>query len=208
MKENKLINITLALAGVMQATYLVNELARHGSANEDAVAISLNSITKLESANVIEIFGNQYGLRLGLTELHKLLLRPTQDEKKDVLRYIVSIFSLSNRLLKSEKTLQQLRINLENIQRQIDYFNGENDTIISNLAEAYIDVQSEIKHRIIVVGKESYLKSRDIQNKVRALLLAALRSAVLWRQVGGSRWQLLLQRKQLLKTCEQLIQED
>ena len=32
--------------------------------------------------------------------------------------------------------------------------------------------------------------------KVRANLLAAVRSAVLWRQVGGRQWQLLLYRRQ------------
>jgi high frequency lysogenization protein len=208
MKENKLTNITLALAGVMQAVYLINELARHGNANEDALAVSLNSITKLESDNVAEIFGNQYGLRLGLTELNKLLLQPTHDSKKDLLRYVISVFTLSKRLLGSPLALQKLRENLENIQRQISYFSHEHEVIINNLAEAYIEVQSEIKQRIIVLGKEHYLKTNDIQNKVRALLLAALRSAVLWRQLGGSRWQLLLQRKQLLKTCQQLIQEE
>jgi high frequency lysogenization protein len=35
-----------------------------------------------------------------------------------------------------------------------------------------------------------------VVEKVRANLLAAVRSAVLWRQVGGRQWQLLLHRRQ------------
>jgi high frequency lysogenization protein len=52
----------------------------------------------------------------------------------------------------------------------------------------------------MVSGDNQYLGDPGNANRIRALLLSGIRSAVLWRQLGGSRWQLLFQRKKL---CEQ-----
>ncbi|MFB0933325.1 MAG: DUF489 family protein, partial [Pseudomonadales bacterium] len=40
---------------------------------------------------------------------------------------------------------------------------------------------------------------------IRALLLSGVRSAVLWHQLGGRRWQLLLQREGLKKSIKNLL---
>jgi high frequency lysogenization protein len=40
------------------------------------------------------------------------------------------------------------------------------------------------------------LQQAAVVERVRASLLAAVRSAVLWRQIGGRQWQLLLHRRQ------------
>lgn len=55
------------------------------------------------------------------------------------------------------------------------------------------------------MGDYNYLQQARIANQIRALLLAAIRSATLWRQVGGSRWQLLLQRKILTHEVDRLL---
>jgi high frequency lysogenization protein len=42
---------------------------------------------------------------------------------------------------------------------------------------------------------------------VRALLLAGIRAAFLWRQLGGRRWKLVLQRRRLLQRCQALSRD-
>ena len=42
---------------------------------------------------------------------------------------------------------------------------------------------------------------------IRALLLAGIRSAVLWRQLGGRRWRLVTQRQRLLQIAHDLSQQ-
>ena len=49
------------------------------------------------------------------------------------------------------------------------------------------------------------LKDTDIVHRIRACLLAAIRSAALWRQLDGAGWQLLLQRKRLIETAQRLL---
>ena len=43
-----------------------------------------------------------------------------------------------------------------------------------------------------------HLQQTDTAAKIRALLLAGIRSARLWRQLGGHRWQLIFSRRKLL----------
>jgi high frequency lysogenization protein len=50
------------------------------------------------------------------------------------------------------------------------------------------------------------LKSDANQHHIRALLLAGLRSALLWNQVGGKRRHFIFSRKQMLKAAQQLLQ--
>ena len=54
-------------------------------------------------------------------------------------------------------------------------------------------------------GDPQLLKQVDNQHKVRALLLAGVRSAVLWRQLGGKRRQILLNRQRILVCAEQAL---
>ncbi|MEK7758734.1 MAG: DUF489 family protein, partial [Pseudomonadota bacterium] len=49
------------------------------------------------------------------------------------------------------------------------------------------------------------LSNPAIADKVRAALLAGIRSAVLWRQLGGRRWQLLFSRGKLARTAAELL---
>ncbi|MEH6454630.1 MAG: DUF489 family protein, partial [Psychromonas sp.] len=43
-------------------------------------------------------------------------------------------------------------------------------------------------------------------HKIRALLLAGVRAAVLWRQIGGKRRQLIFSRKAMLHQTKQNLQ--
>jgi len=43
-----------------------------------------------------------------------------------------------------------------------------------------------------------------MHNRIRACLLAGIRSAILWRQVGGTKWQLLFFRRRIFDTAQHL----
>jgi len=68
--------------------------------------------------------------------------------------------------------------------------------VISRLAALYSSTLSTLKPRVMVTGNPQLLQQDIVVEKVRASLLAAVRSAVLWRQVGGRQWQFLLNRRQ------------
>jgi high frequency lysogenization protein len=59
----------------------------------------------------------------------------------------------------------------------------------------------------MVKGEQSILTGTDSRNMIRALLLGGMRAAVLWRQRGGNRVELLFRRKLLLRHCTELLEE-
>ena len=70
--------------------------------------------------------------------------------------------------------------------------------MLARLGELYVNQVSPIGPRVLVQGNPVYLGQPDLVGEVRATLLAALRAAVLWRQVGGSYWDFLLGRRSLV----------
>ena len=64
---------------------------------------------------------------------------------------------------------------------------------------------STLTPRIIIKGEHGYLSDPHNANKVRTILLAGIRAAVLWRQSGGTRPKLILQRKKIHEAAKQLM---
>ena len=79
------------------------------------------------------------------------------------------------------------------------------DTIVHGIAELYNDTISTLPIRIQVIGDQKILEQPAVQDQVRCCLFCGLRSAVLWRQMGGKRRQLVLNRKQLIQSAENIL---
>jgi high frequency lysogenization protein len=73
------------------------------------------------------------------------------------------------------------------------------------MADLYSQTLSTFRYRIQVNGDYNFLQQQRIANQIRALLLAAVRSAILWRQVGGNRWHFLLNRKHIAHQVDLLL---
>jgi high frequency lysogenization protein len=72
------------------------------------------------------------------------------------------------------------------------------------LAKLYQDTISTLSYRVQVQGKVDFLKDEKVANRIRALLLAGIRSAVLWYQLGGRRWRLVVYRRRIQHTAANL----
>ncbi len=57
----------------------------------------------------------------------------------------------------------------------------------------------------MIAGEPLHLQNPDNAARIRVALLAGIRAAVLWRQAGGRKWQLLLRRRALGRTSRELI---
>ena len=90
-------------------------------------------------------------------------------------------------------------------QRQLAHYEITSDTLISSLASIYSDLISPLGTPIQVAGEPAILKQTVNQHRIRALLLAGIRSSVLWRQVGGNRRSILFSRSKVVECAEQLL---
>jgi len=78
---------------------------------------------------------------------------------------------------------------------------------IDDLAQLYARTISTLTPRIIVSGEHGYLTNPRTAARVRAVLLAGIRAAYLWNQLGGRRWHLVFRRSRTGKAADQLLQE-
>lgn len=195
----------LALAGVFQTAVLVEGLADRGQADASASINSLSTIYKLSAETTLEIFGETSNLRIGLRTLHEQLAQPDR-EKMNITGYALGLVQLAGKLLKDNKRMQQLQDGIEKASEKLDLYEIGHVNQDAMLADLYSNIISNLSPRIMVKGQPIHLQNPDIQRRIRALLLAGIRSAVLWRQLGGNRFQLIFRRKQLLAEVEQLIQ--
>ena len=77
--------------------------------------------------------------------------------------------------------------------------------VISELAKLYADTLSNLRPRVMVQGNPHYLGQAGVVAEIRALLMAALRAAVLWRQLGGSLWDFVFSRRQMAAAIDARI---
>lgn len=195
----------IALAGLCQALKLVQQVARSTEQDKAALQVMLNSVAVIDAEQPLSIYGdNAANLATGL----KLIVDQLGDKpQKDVelTRYIVGVLALERRLHKSAGNLKQLGDKLQHLQRQLQHFAVTDDNMLASLADIYSTCISSLGGRIQIYGQPELLKQQSVQHKVRALLLAAIRSAVLWRQAGGSRLNFIFKRRKLVAQAKQML---
>ncbi len=190
---------TLALAGIAQSAFLVNQLAQHGVVAHDKLAIALNSLFITHPKSAEEVFGKVGNLNLGLQVLQELLSGDSAVfTPSEVLRYMLGLLYLQYKLAGRSALLEGISKGLDTIRAQFpdDELAGKPEAI-RDVSRLYQGTLSTLPYRIQVRGDMNFLKNEHTACRIRALLFAGVRAAVLWRQVGGKRWHLLFQRKRI-----------
>ena len=196
--------MAIALAGLVQAINLVKELAQTGKVNDETFQVCIGSIFQTHPQNTIAAFGDLAGIKIGLQSLLHTLSPKTKSDHISV-RYMLSLMRLQKKISQSPHLLGILSQRVKQTQKQVDYFSLTHPTVISNLADIYLNIISPFRIKILIVGNQRVLGAQQPVEKIRALLLAAIRSSVLWQQVGGSRLQLLFFRKKIKMAAEKLL---
>lgn len=193
---------TLALAALFQATVLVRSIAHSGHADPDDFAACIDSVFKVDAADTEDVYGGVRRLRTGLRRLVEQLRSP---QDLETTRYVIALLVLERKLAKRPALLGRLREGIDTALARLQYFPATHDNTIAGLADLYAATISTIPPRILVHGEHSHLTQPENANRIRALLLAGIRAAVLWRQSGGGRLTLLLRRKRLLREAQQML---
>lgn len=200
-------NLALALAGVTQAIDVMDKLARTGYLNSHDFATSVNSLFEQNPKDVESVFGGAQNVKRGLEVLIDLLKHRRNKQYTTIIGYCLGIFHLQKKLVANKPMLDTVGTRLDRARHQVQHFGVAHENVIANLASIYTDTVSTFPFRIQVIGEYQYLQQQRVANQVRVLLLAAVRSATLWRQVGGNRFQLLLQRTKILSAAEELLKQ-
>lgn len=205
-------NRTLALAGVFQAARLVQQLAHHGRADEAALAASVHSVLALDAPSAEAVYGDASGVTLGLQCLRDNLTQPKDAGAVEISRYVASVLQLERTLESDTVMLAAIRHGLKSVIAALPVDDGDKSTrtdtsIATKLAELYRATLSTIKPRIMVSGEHGHLNDPGTAEMVRAVLLAGIRSAYLWRQLGGGRWQLLFNKQATVSEARRILEQ-
>lgn len=198
----------LALAGLAQAAYLTYQVANHGTLAQDKFHTCVDSLFVMEAESTEAVYGGIGKLSLGMEVIKELLEGGDSLMKSpDILRYIMSILHLEARLQSGNRMMTAIVNGLEEIARF--YASAEDrhgKACILRIGGLYQNTISTLRQRIQVKGNYQFLNDDYNAARIRVLLLAGIRSAVLWRQLGGRRWLLIFRRAQLKRDVNQLLE--
>ncbi|MFQ5470111.1 MAG: high frequency lysogenization protein HflD [Gammaproteobacteria bacterium] len=198
-------DITISLAGIFQACFLVQQVARNGMHDMEPYQASISSLFNLDPKNTESVFGNVAGVSKGLEILVDQFSENRKKRNMELTQYVIASMHLERKLTKQPALLQAIGNGIKKANNQVDHFSITHENVIANLAGIYTDTISTLTPRIIVMGEQGFLSNQVNANKVRALLLAAIRSAVLWQQCGGRRLQLLFKRGKVATEASTLL---
>ena len=198
---------TIALAGIFQAATLVDQIANKGLANSAIIESSIESLFRFDVDSTESVFGNLAGISSGLRVLNEQLGALNSERNLDVAKYAISMIALEKKLSANPEMLEQISDGFNEIQKSMDFFSLMHENVFAKIGDLYKNTISTLQPKIVVQGERIHLSNESNANKVRALLLAGIRAAVLWRQCGGSRWQILFGRKKYLNECKLLLSE-
>nr|WP_202405649.1 MULTISPECIES: high frequency lysogenization protein HflD [Halomonas] len=198
---------TLALAGIFQAASLVHQTATKGQCLQDPLETTIRSLFETDPGNTLDVYGDLYGLREGLKTLSRAMGQQPASQDAQILRYSLSLVQLEARLHKQPDMMDTIGERIEQARRTVEHFGPTHPNVQRNLASIYQDTLSTFRIKINVNGHRQYLEIEENAARIRACLLAGIRSAVLWRQLGGRRWQLLFRRKRHVAIADGILHD-
>ena len=193
----------LALAGVAQALAQVRRIAETGQSDAAAVQTMLDSVFRVDAETPQAVYGNARDLAPGLRLLRDYFNKENGDEALP--RLALSVLQLERRFVSEGNTVAAVSGGIAEISPQAQSAGSTHPEVLSALGGLYADTISHLRPRVMVQGNPHYLGQAGVVAEIRAILLAAVRSAVLWRQLGGSYWDFLLSRRAMADAASEWL---
>jgi high frequency lysogenization protein len=190
----------LALAGLLQALKLVRQIADTGHAEAAAERVVLDSVFRIDADSVDDVYGSAASLRGGLMLLRDYLTDLRGDDALPKLAK--AILQIERRFVADEGMAGHVLEGIRTLGGIAERQGSIHPDAISRLGQLYADTISHLRPKVIVQGNPHYLQQPEVVAEIRALLLASLRSAVLWRQMGGSMWDFVFSRRAMMQAIE------
>src|SRR4249919_1819575 len=194
----------LALAGLLQSVRLVQQMANNGQVETHALAPCIDSLFRFDADSTEAVYGDARALEPGLRRVVAQLDGSDRDGGQT--RMAMNVLHLERRFVAAPHAMASVQARLEQVQREREPWEPTHPAVLASLGEIYAELVSPLGPRVMVAGNPVYLSQPEVVAEVRAALLAALRSAVLWRQLGGSYWDLLVSRRRMVETAMELLQ--
>ncbi len=193
----------IALAGLLQAIEQVQLMANQGQAQTDPLQTCIGSLFVFDAADSESIYGNRHQLKPGLKRLQKQL-DGGAGRDDSLTRIALNMLHLERQFNRHPDVMAAVHAELENLRADAEHKALTHPEVLAALGRLYAEKVSPLGPKIMVQGNPVYLAQTQVVAEVRATLLAGLRAAVLWRQMGGSYWDFLLSRGRMAQAVSEL----
>lgn len=190
----------LALAGLVQALKQVRRIADTGQADATVLSTALDSVFRIDADSAESVYGSAADLRPGLLLLREYFGNQNKDEALP--RLALAVLQIERRFVRDEGMARKVHEGILAAAPMAERLGSTHPDVLAALGTLYADTVSHLRPKVMVQGNPHYLGQADIVSEIRAILLAALRSAVLWRQMGGNLLDFLLGRRQMVAAIE------
>jgi high frequency lysogenization protein len=210
--EANIRNRTLALSALFLCIDGVIQLAHKGQCPSEQLSTCIGSLVHSEADSIEEIYGGLENLKKGLGSLMynlggKQAEAANRPKDMESTRYSINVLHLQRKLMQNKDIYDELMQGIVSAQEKQGFFELTHPNIIASLAKTYSDTIGKLGPRIMVKGNQTHLGNPDTASKIRALLLAAIRAALLWEQAEGGRWKLLFERSKMQKQATLLLKD-
>ena len=186
----------LALAGLAQALRQVRQIAESGQADQAIIDTAVDSVFRIDAGSPADVYGGARAVAPGLRLLRDYFGNQGHDELLP--RLALAVIQLERRFVRDAGTARKVHDGILAAAPSAERLGATHPDVLAALGSLYADTISHLRPRVLVQGNPHYLGQADVVAEIRAVLLAAVRSAVLWRQLGGSLWDFLLRRRELV----------
>jgi high frequency lysogenization protein len=193
----------LALAGLMQALAQVRRIADTGQAHADVLTTALDSVFRIDANETAEVYGGTHSLRTGLMLLRDYFEGAMPDEQLP--RLALAVIQLERRFVRDDDLVARVSNGIRAQSAAAERLGSSHPDVLNAMGSLYAETLSHLRPRVLVQGNPHYLGQAPVVAEVRAVLLSAVRSAVLWRQMGGSLWDFLLRKRAMGEAVQALL---
>ena len=197
----------IALAGVVQAARMVDQVAKTGSYPAAFFEASLRSLFSFDAPTVDAVYGNIQGVKLGLRSVVDMLTDATNEDHVAMGAYVRGLLKLEDQFGKRPDLQEVVASRLGHVNFKAQHFSDDAVELAASISAIYQDTISHLPYRIKVKGNVQHLQQTKNADLVRTLLLAGLRSAHLWRQLGGRPRHFLFKGGKLAATASDLSKQ-
>jgi high frequency lysogenization protein len=190
----------LALAGLVQALKQVRRIAETGQADAAVLGTCLDSVFRIDAASPEDVYGGAHNLRPGLLLLRDYLA--SQGDDPQLPKLALAVTQLERRFVSNDAVAERVHEGILTLKPKADALGSSHPDVLAALGTLYADTVSHLRPKVMVQGNPHYLGQAGVVAEIRAILLASLRSAVLWRQLGGSIWDLFLRKRGMQQSIE------
>lgn len=194
----------IALAGIYQAVDCVVRIARQGMIDTESMEPCIYSLFQIDAENAEAVFGKPGAVANGARQI-VASLTGIPERNLELIRYAVLLMKLERTLSQRPDLLSRISTGIAAASAKREHVTLLHPDLLAHFADLYSETLSQLEPRIMVRGESVHLRNPEQQNRIRALLLAGVRAALLWHQIGGSRWRILFQNKRLLNDARRYL---